>query len=364
MPNLLGNKTEDEVNKFLDNLDNVVKIGPESLKGVAYDKTFTQLLVGCSSEEVDELFAMPKIFEFDEEDQVYLNFDVLVEEFDGNNNVIQKVVVKRYYIDNNVDVADYEELCEKIVEHLPEITFDTHFDGVKSKQSEAAALYKVMVVNNLCENDYVNEIKVLLENYDYINMRDSTGELGFMLLLKKIQEEAGRITKTVLMCSSQKLLKNSLKKRDTSFEMYLLPEHIEWLRRVSERSSELCITFNERFKSCKNPLEKATVGDQLEKQQQALLEEFADDEAKTLLFKIFNLNLNCVPERKTRQIRAQASTFVSELMDEGVIIEYDEILMFKKKLIKRAQRLYLSRMKVQRYKLWSEGKFKDLLPKY
>lgn len=159
MQELLGNKTEEAVQAFLDLLDKNSELGPKPISGVTFKENYIADVLECNDEVAKELFAKPSPFLFDEYDQVYI--DVLNE--DTNTQ-------ERLYITSETKDPSFQLICEKIGSCLPEITYDVECGGYPSRQTEAASLYKIAVVNRLQEGQYEKEIRAILEGYDCIDL--------------------------------------------------------------------------------------------------------------------------------------------------------------------------------------------------
>lgn len=340
------------ISSFIDNLDKDVKVGPSPLSGYSFEDVKVENMLDCSHEVAMKLFTEPSVFQFDEQDQVYI--DVEDESSDSG--------FTRLYIDSDAKSAKYSAMCTTIAEALPKITFDIECGGYPSRQIEAASLYKVCVVNALCEGQYEKQINKILKTYDFGRMSSSNGETPFTNLLKEMQEESDSITKVILMCCTTKLVAASIKK-DTSYKGWLREDDSERLRLAAEKDATINFEYNERFKRALSVKDKILIGESYAEEREKLVSSFDSD--LSILFAIYKLDMNAIPGRAKRKIRNAANAYVEELIENGEIEkDVDVIGDFKKKLIRRAQKLFLSRMKIIRYKMWNDGIREDLLPKY
>jgi hypothetical protein len=349
---ILGNVTEKSVVEFLEKLDKKGKIGPNPISGVEFSGSSIIDELDCDPSIAMNLFSQPTEFMYDEMDQVF------VEVLNPNTNIIEKL-----YLFSDNKLPGFELMCEEIVNCLPEVTFDLECGGYASRQSEAASLYKIAVVNKLQEDQYSDEIDKILLEYDFSRMSSKYGVFEFTQLLQKVQEESDSISRIVLMCCTAKLVSERVKK-DTSYKGILKEADAEKLKLLAEKDASINYKFNKLYEKASTAKEKIEIGELLAVERQEMLNQSFVTPEIVLLFSIYNLNQNAVPGRSKRKIRNSASEYVSELMTEGKIKDEISALEFKKKLISRAQKQFLSRMKTIRYKLWSDKKFDNILPKF
>lgn len=356
MDEILGNKTEDAVKEFLSNLDKNESFGPKPLMGVSFKKNFISEISDCSDTIAKKLFSEPSIFQYDDQDQVFIEY------YDDENGKLEKL-----YISSDVSNIEYQLTCENLSSKLPEITYDLECGGFPSRQSEAASLYKIAVVNSLQDDQYRSEINKILREYDFSRWTESSGKRAFTELLQKIQEESDSITRVVLMCANTKLISERVKK-DTSYKGILEAEDAEKLRILSEEDARINFSFNKRYELASSIKEKILIGEELAiKRKEMLSASFVTPEI-VILFNIYNMNQNAIPGRAKRIIRNAAELYVKELTDDKSINSLELAMEFKKKLILRAQKLFLSRMKQIRYELWKnrtpDMDLSILLPKF
>lgn len=349
---ILGNNTEEAVVKFLDELDSKFNIGPKPISGVDFSGISIVDSLDCDAELAMSLFSRPTEFLYDEMDQVYINIH------DPETNEAEKL-----YLFSDPKIPHFEDMCQQIILKLPEVTYDLECGGYASRQSEAAALYKVAVINKLQDCFYEREIKSILKDYDFSRMRDASGKFAFTELLQKIQEEADSISRVILMCCTSKLVSENVKK-DTSYKGILKEADGERLRLLTEESASINFKYNKRYEGATTAREKIEIGEELAKEREAMLNQEYVTSDLIILFSIYELTQNAIPGRAKRRIRSAASEYVLDLQNKGILRDEISALEFKKKLIKRAQKQFLSRMKVIRYKLWSENKRENLIPKY
>lgn len=334
----LGNRTEETVDAFLKQLDELSGFNPEPILGVNYDVGRVKDILECSEEFALELFSKPVPFKYDEFDQVY------VEDLEGN----------RFYLDSDENSPEFIATCDLVTDSLPDVPFDLDCGGRPSKQKETISLYKAIVFNSSVEGFYTDEIKSILNNYDYEIMTDSKGNYAFTNLVQRMQEEATPIEKVILMCLSTKCSVSKLKK-DVSYRNYLKEEDSEQLKIILEKEANLNATFDKFYNKAESPKEKFSLGEKLAQERKKLYEEANKSVVLSLAYQVHKLEISCVPGRKMRKIRYEAESFLRDLVSRGVMTDSDSIELFKKKLISRAARLYLLRMKQVRFKLIAQG---------
>lgn len=356
MKDIVGNKTEEAVERFLDEIDADNSFGPLPMEGCSYSNNRISDVLGCDDYIARKLFSEPSPFMYNEKDEVY------IEVFDEVSNETVQIIISS-------ETSDplFNQLCDNICSKLPDVPYDTECGGYTSRQKEASSLYKVAIINKLQEDQYRNEIDQILSNYDFERWRDSNGELAFTNLLQTVQEEADSISRIVLICTNRKLVADRIKK-DTSYKGILEEKDAEILRILTEEDARINFEFNKKYERCENIKQKVLVGDELAKARLEMLSKSYVTPDIQVLFKIYNLNQNAIPGRAKRKIRNAAANYIIKLSEEKVFKDAESAAEFKKKLIQRAQKLYLRRMKEIRYKLWSERKpetdLNELIPKY
>jgi hypothetical protein len=127
----------------------------------------------------------PVPFEINKEGELTVKIDGEVHILDPKNG-------------NRKDIAEQESV---LINNLPIIPWDTYCAGVKRKQQETCAAYKIVIVNSALGGLYKENIKNLLLDYNFNNLRSnsSNGET-FSSLLKTLEQDAGSVTKFLLAC--------------------------------------------------------------------------------------------------------------------------------------------------------------------
>jgi hypothetical protein len=353
---LLGNKTEEAIRQFLNDLDNNKSFGPKPVEGKSYNNNDISNVLDCNDKLAMKLFTEPTPFMYDELDQVYIEVDS--DDTDG---------MQRMYLTSDKFDPLFDKTCEEIGRKLPEVPYDVECGGYSSRQTEAAALYKICIINSLQDGQYNSEIRNILDGYDFTRWISKDSSYKFTSLLQKIQEEADTLSRVILMCANIKLIAERVKK-DTSYKAILKEEDAEKLRLLSEEDARINFLFNKRYESATSSKEKIEIGEELANARKKMLEaDFVTDDI-SVLFTIYNLNQNSIPGRAKRIIRNAASTYVAKLSNDGIIKNKESASEFQKKLISRAQKLYLSRLKQIRYKLWNDRTpdtdLSSLIPKF
>lgn len=356
MQNAIGNRTEEAVNNFIKELDSNKHLGPKPIDGVGFTINSISDTIGCTEAIARELFRRPSPFLYDEQDQVYV--------ISVNENTGEEIKV---YITSTLEKESQQNLCREIENFLPTVTFDLECGGYPSRQSEAAALYKVLVINALQEQQYEAEISRILSNYDFNRWCSGSEKYEFTALLNKVQEEADTVSRIVLSCANTKLISEKVKK-GTSYKGIIKEEDAEKLRILAEEDAIINISFNKKYERATSVKEKILIGEELAERRKKMLSDPKVPNDIYILFSIYNLNQNAIPGRAKRIIRNAASMYVSNLVEEKVFKNQESASEFQKKLVSRAQKLYLSRMKEIRYKLWNDRTVDTdlslLIPKY
>lgn len=352
----LGNSTEEAVIDFLSILDKNKALGPKPISGVSFTDLSIAETLDCDADIAMRLFTEPSIFKYDEFDQVYVEIE------DENGGEMMKLYIVSDKFDPSFDLA-----CEVIGERLIDVPYDIECGGYPSRQSEAASLYKIAIVNSLQEDNYKDDIMKALDGYDFNRWIGKDGNYVFTNLLQKVQEEADSVSRIILMCANNKLIADRIKK-DTSYKGILKEEDAEKLNLLAKRDSSINSEFNQLYEKASNTKEKILIGEKLaEERAKNLSQPFCTNDIK-VLFAIYSLNQNAIPGRAKRIIRNAANLYIDELCAKEYIKDKDSTSEFKKKLISRAQKLYLSRMKQIRYKLWRDRTpdtdLSSLIPKY
>lgn len=356
MQDILGNNTEEKVNEFIKQLDANPLLGPKPISGIGFSINSISDVIGCTDEIARELFNRPSPFYYDEFDQVY----VIVKDVETSEDI-------KIYICSDIQDPSYPISLDAIGKNLPELTYDIECGGYPSRQSEAVSLYKILIINSFQEGNYSSEIKQILANYDFNRWCTKDGNYEFVKLLQKIQEDADSVTKIILMCANNKLVADRIKK-STSYKGILQEEDAEKLRLLAEEDARINFSFNKKFGAAKSSKEKVFIGEDLANARREMLNAPYVTPELVVLFKIYDLNQNAVPGRAKRIIRNSASLYVSKLAEEKAFKDSSSASDFKKKIITRAQKLFLSRMKEIRYKLWAsrtvDFDLDTLIPKY
>ena len=158
----------------------------------------------------------------------------------------------------------------------------------------------------------------------------------------------------ILLCLTNKCVTSKFKK-SSSYEDYLDEGISERLRIILRREAALNFSFDKKFNAAETRAKKFFIGEELKEERNKLLSEFSDDVHLTFAYRIHNMNVNYISGRVMRKIRLKASEFIDSLIVGDNFTSDDSVVEFKKKLIKRAARLYLLRMKQIRYKILNSG---------
>lgn len=351
---ILNGNAEELCVKFIESLDKNPILGPKELNGVSFSKYNISDVIGCTDEIVEELFSRPSEFFFDDNDQIF------VKVFDKELNE-ERIV----YLSSDLSDPSFQVSCEAISQILPDIPYDLECGGFASRQSEAASLYKLCILNSLQEGCYSLAIKKILAGYDFSRWTAGDNQYAFTNLLERVKEDADPISRVVLSLLNKKLIADRVKK-DTSYKGILKEEDAEKLRLLSVEAARLNFEYNKKYEGSSSNKEKILIGEQFANARTKMLSNCSDD--IIILFKIFDLNQNAIPARAKRIIRNSASEFINDLVLSKILKDEESSAEFKKKLVQRAQRLYLSRMKEIRYKLWNNRTINtdlsELLPKF
>jgi hypothetical protein len=262
------------------------------------------------------------------------------------------------FIEANDDAFD--EHAVQVCKVLPDCPFDVECGGIKSAQVEAVAMYKVLVVNNVVQNLYKDDILDIVKTYDFQRKRSINGDLSFTILLKEITESATPVIRVVLTCLNVKLI-NFKAKNETSYTGIISREDAQNLDGLIKQVSLINYNRNEKAKSSKDKLERLLN----EKERMLEIEKLLDScgDRIQLLYRVYNLTTDVVPTIKDIKIRQSARQIVNELRIQGKILSDEFQKEFQKTLVRRARRQVLREIKEVKYEKFALGEFNDLIPK-
>ena len=105
---------------------------------------------------------------------------------------------------------------DDVIERIPECPFDIECGGRRSMQQEAVAIYKVILVNSLTKGMFGDDIKNIVEEYNFELLKDSKGGMPFFSLLQSIIEDKNSAIEFILTAANIKLTE-SKEKKDVSY---------------------------------------------------------------------------------------------------------------------------------------------------
>lgn len=261
------------------------------------------------------------------------------------------------------DISDQET---KIVSNLPEIPWDIYCQGLKRKQQETVAAYKVIVVNSALGEIYKARIDDIQANYDYATLRSTkTDGETYSSLLKIVEQDAGSVTKFLLSCCSIKI--SSKKQRGEKTYIGTLPEaDVTWLIRVSETIGDIEAKTSKLLERESSRLERLKLIEKKDSQVRVLLEnEVYGDARRDVIFKISRLTSDDLPARRKILIKEATRVDLGVLLANKTIVDEDIYSKLLKKISRRAIRQAVRNMQKEKYELLMNP-FKDssnLLPK-
>jgi hypothetical protein len=351
---IFGNKTEESVMNFLRKLDQdkEIKIGPLPINNVGFSGDTIIDSLDCSHEIAKKLFKEPTPFKYNEQDEVFIEIDNI--DLGGKEKI---------FLTSDPSNPEFETICSNINENLPEIPYELSGGGYPSKQSELAAIYKIAIANKLQEGEYSEEIEDILKNYDFDKLCSPTGECSFTNLLAKVQKEADSISRVILRCCTTKLVSAKVKK-DTTYVGIISEDDSMRLTSLVSQLASINFKYNKAFGKATSQREKVIIGDELYKERKEILESRYVSDELAILFSIHDLDMNAVPGRAKRKIRNSAKEYVKSLIADNSITDENFAIEFQRKLVSRACRQFLRRMKIIRYKLYAKGEREGLLPKF
>jgi hypothetical protein len=249
--------------------------------------------------------------------------------------------------ENAKDIASQEK---KLINSLPEFNVDLYFNGMKRKQQEATAAYKLIAVSAALGGHYDEGITGIMKDYDYENLRPlETGGITFNEYLKIVEQDANSVIKFLLACCSIMFVS---KKQTTEkpFIGILADEDAEWLRKIDEtitlRESDVSKLLEiepSRFERLRLINEKNKFIDKYIK------EETINDLRKDVLFKIMRLTSDSLPSLDKIKVKEAVRYELGILMNEKKILDGDTYDKLFKKISRRAIRQAVRTMQKAKY---------------
>jgi hypothetical protein len=244
---------------------------------------------------------------------------------------------------------------------IPQCPIDVQCGGIKSKQQEAYAIWKCVLVNVISQRVYEDEILAILDKgYDADRLKDAEGEMPFVRLLNKIQQNKNFVIAMLLQAINIKLA-NQVEKNGKPYLGVISVEATINLDSISRRMSALDFDKSCAIGNSKDKLERLTIMDEYDRRKSEVLANETED--MNILYRIASLDTNVVPFQKIVMIdkvaRKTAEAMISN--DNGFDFEKGEKL--RKNLVRRGKRQYLIQFQTQAFKKFSEGERKDLIPK-
>jgi hypothetical protein len=329
-----GNKEAEFITKFVEEL-----IEDKTLKGIIKDGTIEGPTI--SKEILEQFLEKPTPFRFNE------NGELFFEDNKGGQFIVDP------------GSSNISELTDEIIQKLPEIGFDIDRNGVKTQQIEAEAIYKCCIINSMLEDEYSNDIKGIIINYNWSTLQTSTGSLGFKNLLSKIQAESSNSVRLIISCINTKIILNT-EKNEPIFSTYVNVTAVSELKTLIKRIKVKTADLNSAIEATNDKIERLT----LIRKRESISDRLINEADKTgLLYKVTKLTTESVPILLKGKIRRKASKEVQKLISSGYIEDREYARIFESKLIRRASKVALNSLKIRKYKDFEDGKYEGLIPK-
>jgi hypothetical protein len=270
-------------------------------------------------------------------------------------------------------VARFEDDKKEIIfdprgENLPELTefiptcpFDTQCGGNRSKQQEAGAAWKVLLINKVAGGVYSKRIKVIMFNYDFDNLKDPKGGMPFFELLMEIQRSKNFVISMFLAAVNVKL-SEAVEKKGTPYLGFVTATEAIKLETIKRKRSTLEYSKARDVKDAETKIERYMVIDQYEKQTRDMLATYSDE--IQLLHRIERVDSNIVPYQKVVGIEEIADELIEKLICDKKLVRGDSgNKRIRKNLVRKGKRQFLAEFRKDAFARFASGQREDLLPK-
>jgi hypothetical protein len=258
---------------------------------------------------------------------------------------------------------DIKTLETYITDSLPEPPFSIDCGGVKTKQIEIKSFYVLCILNKFRSNSFTDEIKEIVDNYDFSNMRSLDGSMKFKELLEEKVLENTKVLDLVVASCYLKLTAAEVKKDSA-------------LRDVLEQSDVLAYdSLKAKIKSNANivQLNKLIERKDIKKWERSsyieerskLIKEIVDSCSDRLIniYMVFNQSTDKIAQPLKDKILSKSKERIAELKVElGNLDDYEADLLLSK-IKRRAMREQLRQIQARQLQRIKNNDWDNLIPK-
>lgn len=255
------------------------------------------------------------------------------------------------------------DLENRITEVLPLPSFSIDCGGVKSRQIESKAFYVVCILNKFRGGDVTDKIKYILEDYNFKTMNNSEGDMVFKPFLEELMLENNKILDLIVAACYLKLTASEVKK-DLVLRQMLIKEDASALealeKRISNDSTIKGLNATIARSDIKKWQRQQAIDLRVEEIQKILAQQ---SERLMLIYNVMKQTTDKVPIMTKLAINAKAKEKISNLQDEGKIIDAYEANLLLSKIKRRAMKEHLRQLKASQLIRVSKNDFDGLIPK-
>lgn len=265
--------------------------------------------------------------------------------------------------EDKLDIAKQEEA---LLKKLPQIVWDINCQGIKRKQNEVISAYKLLCVNSALKGLYKDEIKELVTNYDFTNLRPfNDNGRTFLNLLNEVEEDAGSVVKFIIACCSIKIASKK-QKGEKPFTGILPVQEVTWLENLSEKIAEEEANVSKLLEKEPSRLKRLQlIVDKDKAVDRIIKSEIRGNERRHVIYKISRLTSDNLDQYTKVKIKRGIRKGVGKLLEDGVIKDDDAYIYFVRKLSRRAIRYAVKQMQKSKFELVmnSDVDVSNILPK-
>lgn len=317
---------------------------------------------------------------------IFIEDDGLREDDDVSYDVLKKMLAEptEFYINDDGELVcqiDGEECVldpkrdnikelmkqeEKLLSVLPSVKWDIYQDGFKRKQQESVAIYKVIVADVALGGVYRSSIEQIIKDYNFKDLC-TEGQDGqtFVSLLKRIEQDAGSVTKFLLSCCS--IVLSSKKQAGEKEFIGILPEtESNWLEKVLEDIGILEAETSELLEKAESKLKRLSLIDEKDRKVRALIEkEVEKSPRRDIILKIAKLTSDNLPAKRKIKIKEAARLECEKLFDKRTISSEDSYTKILQKVSRRAIKQAVRDMRREKFKdvMDPDNDILNILPK-
>jgi hypothetical protein len=269
-----------------------------------------------SPEFLKRMMETPTEFYLNEEGELCVTID-------GEVRVLDPKIKDKVIMDGQKDA---------LIEKIPACPFDTFCGGVRRKQNEVVAAYKIVIVNKLLKGVYDNRINNLISTYDFTKCASISNDgMTFCDLLKIIQENATPVVKLVLTCCSI-IISNTREKNAPAYIGILSPEDTESLSNLVKKIALLEAESSEAVRALPEKFDRLQKIKDKDKAKEKILE--ATPIRLRVLYRISKLSSDVIPSNERSNIKECARVLCDKMLKDGTLVSSD----YYGKLVERISR--------------------------